>query len=362
MNDRARQKLIQILETEQPGILEEQDRLEALLRDYCGDCRKEISALMAALRHDIPNDLRRSRNDPYPILTSRLATRLDDEGALSPEAADWSVKAWATALRIGPGAEQSPNQPSWVTPPQTPPLWSPGEVLAPASVAPPLPRPTENQAARPWTPYEALAPPMIMTDPRPGQNQVGVTPPAHNSFLVGAISFGAAVLILILISAEIAVNGFWKLLGFLALVACALEVLLGFVRIQMKKPQPPSWVALSLSFWMSLFGLEDRVLGIAGRRNKPAPVPPPPLPMPNISVQYFEPPAQPISAPASPAAPQTMGTAAIAAGSGAGLRAAPTQGVASSVYCIECGIPNEPDRVFCSGCGAKLFHPGAAES
>jgi hypothetical protein len=103
MNDLARQKLIRLLDAESESALDDTERFEALLFDYCGECRQEIAALMAAVEEDVPQALRRGQNEPYMLLTARLAMKLNAERSIYPEAAQWAVETWAVALGIGPG-------------------------------------------------------------------------------------------------------------------------------------------------------------------------------------------------------------------------------------------------------------------
>ncbi len=96
------------MDAESESALEDTERFEALLRDYCGDCKQEISALMAALEEDVPRDLRLRQNEPYALLTARLAARLLEERSIFPEAAQWAVETWAVALEIAPGSNRHP--------------------------------------------------------------------------------------------------------------------------------------------------------------------------------------------------------------------------------------------------------------
>jgi hypothetical protein len=147
MNDIARQKLIRLMDAESESALDDTERFEALLRDYCGDCKQEISALMAALEEDVPRDLRRLQNEPFALLTARLAMKLHEERSIYIEAAQWAVETWAVALGIGPGARQMGGANAPVQYVAAPPNYSPVQQFsgqqfsAPQFSAPPISAP-----------------------------------------------------------------------------------------------------------------------------------------------------------------------------------------------------------------------------
>ncbi len=69
--------------------------------DRCGQYRKEINVLMAALQERILADLQSSQTSvPVAVLIPRLIKRLHDEQGLDEQAARWSVESWALALRV----------------------------------------------------------------------------------------------------------------------------------------------------------------------------------------------------------------------------------------------------------------------
>ncbi len=84
---------------EQPNLLEEPRRLEALLRDYCPQHRREILALRLALQERLVDDLRRLEGQlPIPALLARLTHQLQEAAGLAEPLARWSVVSWACAL------------------------------------------------------------------------------------------------------------------------------------------------------------------------------------------------------------------------------------------------------------------------
>ena len=111
MNDAPRQKLREILRQHGQVIIENPRRLENLLRDYCGEFRREISVLTMALEeHAVADLLAASASLPLKVTLARLAQRLCDNLALSEAAARWSIESWAWALGLITDAELKANE------------------------------------------------------------------------------------------------------------------------------------------------------------------------------------------------------------------------------------------------------------
>jgi hypothetical protein len=101
MDTIPRQKLCEIISRYGSSLSDEPQRCEALLRDLCGQYRKEISALVSAVKEGIARELLSSDNSVSPeILLESLTQRLQENSALSEEAARWSVESWALALGV----------------------------------------------------------------------------------------------------------------------------------------------------------------------------------------------------------------------------------------------------------------------
>ncbi len=99
MHDQPRQVLRGLLAEYGPSLCDDPRRCEALLRDHCGDHKREIRVLVAALDERVPADLLRSQPDPPPaMLLNRLTRRLQDERGLAEDVARWAVESWALAL------------------------------------------------------------------------------------------------------------------------------------------------------------------------------------------------------------------------------------------------------------------------
>lgn len=378
MNDRAKQKLVQVVDEETLSVLDEPERLEGLLRDYCGDCRREISALIAALQEDVPADLSRGGSEPYPILTARLAGKLHEERNIIPEAAQWAVESWAVALEIAPGSKRhaggpaatgggmggqapqgvtgggggfpgqvptpGPGPAQWTMPPipdanlqKTPlpaidggwPQTLPGQGPGPAPGPGGVPRKISEP---PWQP------PVVA--PQPWQAANAAAPPAHNSILAAAICFGVAVATVYSIN-YFGMAGPQQVVMVFAAMAGGIELLLAGVRFLLKRQRPPAFVLSSMSFWMTLFTAEDIALRIFSRKNKAQAQAAPaafPTPVPQAGQAYGQPSVQSANPAQTPVG-------------------APSGG--EGVFCISCGKTNVKGANSCAFCGEKLYYPEA---
>jgi hypothetical protein len=106
MNDLPRHTLSRIIAEHGRGICDAPKRVEALLRDLCGAHRREINIIAGALEERVAEDLIATGNSvPRDVLLARLAARLRDNLAYTPEAARWGVETWAAALGILSEAE-----------------------------------------------------------------------------------------------------------------------------------------------------------------------------------------------------------------------------------------------------------------
>lgn len=106
MNDLPRHTLARIIAEDGREICASPKRIEALLRDLCGQYRREINIIVGALEERVAADLIAAGNAvPREALLARLAARLRDNLAYTPEAARWGVETWAIALGIISEAE-----------------------------------------------------------------------------------------------------------------------------------------------------------------------------------------------------------------------------------------------------------------
>jgi WD40 repeat protein len=101
VNDLPRQKLCQIIAQYGPALTDDARRTEALLRDFCGEYKREIFVLVSALRGQVAADLLTSQTSvPREVLLAQLTRRLQENLALAEDAARWAVESWALALGV----------------------------------------------------------------------------------------------------------------------------------------------------------------------------------------------------------------------------------------------------------------------
>lgn len=95
-------------------LVEDPRRTEALLRDLCGQYPREIFVLVNAQKQRVPADLLAAPAwMPRLAVHTRLSRYLQAKLALTEDAADWAVAAWATALELTPTIE--PPGLSWLS-------------------------------------------------------------------------------------------------------------------------------------------------------------------------------------------------------------------------------------------------------
>ena len=102
MHDLPRQKIRELILEYGHSLCDDPRRCEALLKDHCGQHKREIFVLVSALKNGIANDLLKAQSNGVPetIIWSRATQRLEDELAASAEAAQWAVESWALALDV----------------------------------------------------------------------------------------------------------------------------------------------------------------------------------------------------------------------------------------------------------------------
>jgi hypothetical protein len=97
--DIPRQKLCEIIARYGQSVCDDPRRCEGLLRDFCGGHRREIHALVNALKEKVAEDLlASSEGSPREVLVARLTKRLQDNLGLDRKIALWAVESWGLAL------------------------------------------------------------------------------------------------------------------------------------------------------------------------------------------------------------------------------------------------------------------------
>jgi hypothetical protein len=142
MNEEPRRTLGELIANPQYGrsLCDNPQRCEGLLRDFCGQYRKEIAALVGAVKEGIPKELLSSQHSvPKEVALARLTKRLQEDLALAEDAARWSVESWALALGVISSPTPLPK-PAPTTPPA--PVPTPTPTTTPVSRATPTPEPT----------------------------------------------------------------------------------------------------------------------------------------------------------------------------------------------------------------------------
>jgi len=72
-----------------------------LLKDFCGDCKKEIFSIVNALKERAGNDLMNSsKSNTVKITIGRLSSKMQSDLGMSEEVAVWSIESIAIALGI----------------------------------------------------------------------------------------------------------------------------------------------------------------------------------------------------------------------------------------------------------------------
>jgi formylglycine-generating enzyme required for sulfatase activity len=101
MNDDARIQLQYIIRRYGISICEDARRCEAMLRDLCPEFKREIFALVNAIREDIPQELiRASKAIPKELFLTELSKRLCDNLGIIDDLARWAVESWNLVLQV----------------------------------------------------------------------------------------------------------------------------------------------------------------------------------------------------------------------------------------------------------------------
>lgn len=187
MNDLPRHTLSRIILEHGRGICDSPKRVEALLRDLCGAHRREINIIIGALEERVAAELLAARGTvPRDVLLARLAARLRDNLAYTPEAARWGVETWAVALGTmseaelrerarAESAESGQSGAAQTVKDPEPPTAKPARV--PPTTSQPPRRATNAPTRQPAQSPKATPPPTIITPPAPAPRRMPTTRP-----------------------------------------------------------------------------------------------------------------------------------------------------------------------------------------
>lgn len=102
MQQKAAQKLVEIVQRYGTEISENPRQLEAVLKDYCGECPREVFLLTQPVALGLVADLvRRNPNgEPLSLVVNRFIQKLINNLGITREFAYWAAQSWVTALEI----------------------------------------------------------------------------------------------------------------------------------------------------------------------------------------------------------------------------------------------------------------------
>jgi len=118
MNQQPLQILRDWINTQGPGVCDDPRQVEAYLKDFCGQHKREIFVLVQAIREKVVADLRQGPTPPFTpeIFQARLAQRLHDNLGLSEDIARWTVAGWCEVLGIAVAIAANESHAAQATP------------------------------------------------------------------------------------------------------------------------------------------------------------------------------------------------------------------------------------------------------
>jgi hypothetical protein len=184
--------LRRILDKHGEDVCGDARRCENLLKDACGSYQREINVLVNAIEERVPLDLlAANRSMPTDLLLTRLEKRLEEQTAMTAEAASWAVGSWALALDIATDAEIEARENRAKS---SPPISNAGKILpdnpasnsnvpnvnrtnpvqTPKTQTSPLPKPSQPPIIR--QPTRTPSPPPVFS---PTNNPPAAAPPVQ---------------------------------------------------------------------------------------------------------------------------------------------------------------------------------------
>ena len=122
MSDLARKSLCDLIKQYGPSLGNDPKRCEGLLKDYCGEEKREILLIVNAAKEGIPEGLSGSQtNMPRELLIRNLIDRLQNNVGIEEKYAHWAVESWALALGVEfPEISLKSSESSTPIPPEPP--------------------------------------------------------------------------------------------------------------------------------------------------------------------------------------------------------------------------------------------------
>ena len=100
MSTSPREILVDIVARYGEPLLSSPLQCDGLLKDYCGEHRREIFVLTSCLRVGLVDQMRRQNGPSIKLICARLALKLEQNLAISGDVAKWAVESWAVALGL----------------------------------------------------------------------------------------------------------------------------------------------------------------------------------------------------------------------------------------------------------------------
>ena len=107
VEEEIRKRLKQLVDKHGSELGYNPQRLEALLKDYCGEYKREINLLVIAAREGTARELLNTSGTKLGTWDlQRLVKRLSEDTGMSEDFARWAVESWALAFRNNPPGKQ----------------------------------------------------------------------------------------------------------------------------------------------------------------------------------------------------------------------------------------------------------------
>lgn len=76
------------------------NKIQAFLKDYCGENKLEINVLVASVKNHVPEFILSQKNLPFSLLENQLIAQLKTQHGLSDKNARWVIETWGVALSL----------------------------------------------------------------------------------------------------------------------------------------------------------------------------------------------------------------------------------------------------------------------